>query len=1219
MAEVFAKALEDEQRLRARLGAWELKFEKRMGRMARAEDIARLVKVQEAFNKYELLKRRVQALRENMAEPERKSSKQIPESPLKVVGKKRLSGSQHVDGSPMDPKRRILARTRVVPCSPEVIRGAGISRRVCSSPPKTFEKASNVSDEESSMRTPEKSSRECEEEVIAPSPEEMRRSSQDQLRPDSPDKVLTKHPGQILLGRGSTSSRPLFHRSAKAQGGFGLIKRGILSSSSSFVSSPLKHSRSEWQARLQQGKVDLPQIIQEETEEEVPKPTQSVGDSEFSSSSEDEENSLPQALEVPTTKKGNSKKEMARKVPLRKEVSQNFVKIDLRHKHWKARKKGGSSRSRIIRERKEFSTSVSASSSNSGFRKTKCVATGSADALDDVLESISTGNLECWGENAPLCTEHQLPCILRIVKKKNKNHGRKFYCCSYGSDEPFDFRNKFKNRRRGCDFFMWADDTKAAMKEKLEEFQTQESFTIKRLKSLREQYEKSTLPHLKRILKQRGETLKGKKADLIERLMNLAQADVEAAETRAEAMKENSQDSELDEDGLEETLQEIFGYDSFRDGQLWTIKRVLKGESTLLVQSTGSGKSLCYQLPALLLPGITLVVSPLVSLMEDQLKSLPVSIPGACLTSRQTKAEVASTIRAIQNRLIKVLFVSPERLFASSFQRLLRKPGLLPEISLICVDEAHCISSWSHNFRPSYLRLRELLATGCSNNATSGLRHDLACLKARCVLALTATATRKVAQDICTCLSIDYGTGSCVRGTFRENLELRAVEMQEEYRIKEIVKLLDEHGELGGKNSVIVYVRMQHQTELVAEQLRARNISARPYHAGMSGADRDAVQIGFMKGTFRIIVATIAFGMGIDKPNIRGVIHMGLPRSIEDYVQETGRAGRDGQDAICIAFFDECDAKNLHSLSFQDAIPGDKGVRGLLEYISKRRFQKQIGFNLEKLSKMFDMKDAVLETLLVYLSLPPFQLVQLLPSGYGSCTIQPRNVESLSNERDIVLNVVKEMAGGSITKSIEVDLVELAERVRMSFSEVIRTLSLFQDQKLLSLMFTEPSLFAIAVDPGEERWSDVKALSQALMEKSCGLESLNARKVEFTFSLFKELCNKGRKTFKKRLSKYFEKEEENEEFGKGSISFASVEEARTVLIGEMKTLLRSNEWDRRLLTGRSLARVLHGIPSPAMPRDRWKSNPLWGKRREYQFLHLVKLADEVVSAQCNYI
>ena len=420
-------------------------------------------------------------------------------------------------------------------------------------------------------------------------------------------------------------------------------------------------------------------------------------------------------------------------------------------------------------------------------------------------------------------------------------------------------------------------------------------------------------------------------------------------------------------------LRDSFHHKSFLPGQAWAINRVLSSNSSLLVASTGGGKSLTYALPSLILPGLTIVVSPLISLMEDQIRRLPPSCISATLSGSLTKAEQALVVDDLVKGRIKVLFVSPERLCGAAFKRLLRpaydgekgehkRP--LPDVSLLCVDEAHCLSQWSHNFRASYMRIRGIL------------KH----LQPAAVLALTATAGEEVIDDVCDTLGIhkgrvgeftdntlqeldnpdrgDAGKGVRVLSAERGNIDVAAVVVDgEDGRRNVVINMLkpqrkkeehkgrgrdDELERLGfgrgvmATGSTIVYVWTKKQAEALCDLLKGSGVDGGVtyYHGGMSANDRSSSQARFMKGKCRVIVATVAFGLGIDKGDVRGVIHACLPKSFEHYVQEIGRAGRDGEEAKARCVVIREDAVAQRSLSHGGGVERVQ-IKGFLDVVER--------------------------------------------------------------------------------------------------------------------------------------------------------------------------------------------------------------------------------------------------------------------------------------------
>ncbi|MGL4207125.1 MAG: RecQ family ATP-dependent DNA helicase, partial [Aeromonadaceae bacterium] len=323
-------------------------------------------------------------------------------------------------------------------------------------------------------------------------------------------------------------------------------------------------------------------------------------------------------------------------------------------------------------------------------------------------------------------------------------------------------------------------------------------------------------------------------------------------------------------------LKAYFGYDTLRPGQEAVINHILAGGSAAAIFPTGAGKSLCYQLPALQLPHLTLVISPLLALMHDQLDFLEKKgIAAATIDSTQTPQQSQAVMQAVRAGHIKILMISVERLKNERFRHFIAQVPL----SLLVIDEAHCISEWGHNFRPDYLKLPDY-------------RQQL---KIPQVLLLTATATPAVIADMQQKFAIPREQ-IVVTGFYRPNLDLQILPVLQAKRMATLLPLLQS----APTEPTIIYVTQQHSSEELATQLNQQGLRARAYHAGMSSEERQAVQQQFMAGQLPCVVATIAFGMGIDKADIRRVIHYDLPKSIENYSQEIGRAGRDGQRAQCV-------------------------------------------------------------------------------------------------------------------------------------------------------------------------------------------------------------------------------------------------------------------------------------------------------------------------------
>ncbi|EKE15607.1 MAG: hypothetical protein ACD_11C00117G0003 [uncultured bacterium] len=334
---------------------------------------------------------------------------------------------------------------------------------------------------------------------------------------------------------------------------------------------------------------------------------------------------------------------------------------------------------------------------------------------------------------------------------------------------------------------------------------------------------------------------------------------------------------------METILKKYFGFDEFRPLQREIIENVLNKRDTFVLMPTGGGKSLCYQLPALKFPGITLVISPLIALMKDQVDFLKASgVAAEFLNSSLSGDEIQRIQKEIKEGKVKILYIAPERMASNGFENFLQ--NLKP--SLIAVDEAHCISEWGHDFRPDYRNLRRL------KDIFPGVP----------IMALTATATEKVRQDILNQLNFE-NPNIFISSFNRDNLFFRVIEKKNSF--EKLLKLLENRR----KESVIIYCFSRKDTENLALNLRSEGFSALAYHAGLDSAKRKKTQEDFIQDKINIIVATIAFGMGIDKPDVRMVVHYTFPKSLEGYYQEVGRAGRDGLPAECVMFYTFADAR----------------------------------------------------------------------------------------------------------------------------------------------------------------------------------------------------------------------------------------------------------------------------------------------------------------------
>ena len=446
-------------------------------------------------------------------------------------------------------------------------------------------------------------------------------------------------------------------------------------------------------------------------------------------------------------------------------------------------------------------------------------------------------------------------------------------------------------------------------------------------------------------------------------------------------------------------LRSRFGYESFRPLQAEIIDNVLAGRDTLALMPTGGGKSICYQLPALLFEGTTLVVSPLIALMKDQVDALNATGIGAgFINSSLSASEVQQVGTRVRQGQVKLLYVAPERLALPGFRRFLHDLNL----SLIAIDEAHCISEWGHEFRPDYRNLRQL-------------REDFPAVP---VIALTATATERVREDIVVQLGLQQG--SVFLSNFnRENLRYFVSPKGDSWG--RLLSLLEHHR----NQSTIIYCLSRRETEDLAVDLRDQGFEARPYHAGLNRETRRRTQEDFIRDRTPIIVATIAFGMGIDKPDIRLVVHYSMPKSLENYYQETGRAGRDGLPSECVLFY-----------SYGDKVRQDYFINEIEDASEKRNAQQKLARMVEYAQLSTCRRRFVLE----YLG------ERWTEENCGGC--------------DVCLEPREEFDATEIAQKVLSAVIRTGER--FGVTHVIRVLLGSRDKRIIELGHERLSVYGIA-------------------------------------------------------------------------------------------------------------------------------------------------------------
>jgi ATP-dependent DNA helicase RecQ len=381
---------------------------------------------------------------------------------------------------------------------------------------------------------------------------------------------------------------------------------------------------------------------------------------------------------------------------------------------------------------------------------------------------------------------------------------------------------------------------------------------------------------------------------------------------------------------LKQNLQKYFNFSEFRPGQEEIVRKILDGKDVVALMPTGGGKSLCYQLPAVMNEGISIIISPLIALMKDQVDSLNArGIPATFINSSLDGNEIERRMRDILEKKAKILYIAPERFGSSKFSDFFKNM----EVDFLAVDEAHCVSQWGHDFRPDYLHLREYIKM----------------LKKRpTVAAFTATATPEVKEDIIKRLELK-DPEVFIRGFDRPNLRFFVqsnLKPKEKYvEILRIIKNLSGSG--------IIYSLTRKESEFIAKLLNQNKVKAAAYHAGMEASKRERIQNEFMDDKFKVIVATIAFGMGVDKADVRFVIHCGMPGSLEGYYQEAGRAGRDGEMAYCMLLHGKKDV-NTHKFFIRQS---------QTEMFSQ-------GKRWEDIKKVIDIKYNRLEKMIEYATKP---------------------------------------------------------------------------------------------------------------------------------------------------------------------------------------------------------------------------------------------------------
>jgi ATP-dependent DNA helicase RecQ len=636
----------------------------------------------------------------------------------------------------------------------------------------------------------------------------------------------------------------------------------------------------------------------------------------------------------------------------------------------------------------------------------------------------------------------------------------------------------------------------------------------------------------------------------------------------------------------QEVLRNVFGFTEFREGQAQVIESLLEGKSALAVFPTGGGKSLCYQLPALMLDGMTLVVSPLIALMKDQIDFLvSKGVKAARMDSSLTAEESREVWDALWKGDLTLLYVAPERFSSERFlQRLRRIP-----IRMMVIDEAHCISEWGHNFRPDYMKLARLASE----------------LKVERVLNLTATATPSVAADICK--SFDIGPDAYVNtGFHRPNLVMHMRACTPAEREERLFTRLRDPS----RGASIVYVTLQKTAEEVAVRLQKSGIPARAYHAGLDSAERHEIQDQFMGSEGGVVVATIAFGMGIDKANIRTVIHYNPPKSLENYMQETGRAGRDGKPSHCELLLCPEDVATLENFSYGDT-PTLEAVTGVLSEIMAQADEFDV--SVYDLAARYDIRNLVLSTLLTYLELDG--ILESMGPHYNEYKFQPRrsSAEMLAGydeERRSFLRKMFAQAKKGRTW-FTIDLAEAAGKMGEDRTRLIRALNFLEEKGELTMKVAGLRHGYRFVD----RPSSVKEVAARFHQRFQDSENRDIERIEQVVQLaVSPECSV------RQALVYFGEELEKDCghcdrcAGDTGWRMKDVEWRRgedTLSASETSQILKlCGEGHVALATPRQIARFLCGLTSPASSRARLTRDPRFGSMAHHRFATIVEAVAE---------
>lgn len=644
-------------------------------------------------------------------------------------------------------------------------------------------------------------------------------------------------------------------------------------------------------------------------------------------------------------------------------------------------------------------------------------------------------------------------------------------------------------------------------------------------------------------------------------------------------------------------LQKRWHFPGFRLAQEAAITRLIHGKSAAVIFPTGGGKSLVYQIPALVFDeydlrcghppggGVTLVISPLIALMKDQVDALRrLGVEAAAMDSSQPREVWLDTCQKLKNGVLKLLYVAPERLQNEGFVAMISAT----KIRMVAVDEAHCVSQWGHAFRPDYLKVARFVKE----------------VQAERVLCLTATATPQVVKDICNAFDIEE-EGVFRTTSYRSNLSLRAQSLRNDAeKLTALKKFLKDN-----RGSTIVYVQTHDQTDQVCNALKANGFNAHRYHAGMATDERSRVQELFMKSKDIVIVATVAFGMGIDKPNIRNIVHYAIPKSLEGYSQEIGRAGRDGLASGCMVYLCAQDIAIMEEWSRAD-VPSRRSVKGLVGDIFNDHQHVKPGAvverDLNEESRKWDVRRNALDLLNAHLELH-FQLIRAITPKYSKYQYRksPGCDAKISADASKVATAIR--GASKLAKiNVRIDVDEAAKAGKVQRDDIVRKLQEWHDCGWIELQpsgvvnrFTVLRAFPTSINEREQIYTECHDRFE-VREK----ENMERVQDVINFVTFKGCLAR-------ELARHFGDEASIPEQGCGNCE-SCINEPVKLVKDVSKAMVDKKKIDAILAAtmirddARFLARIAFGLSSPRVAKEKLAKHEVFGSMKDCEFEELVR-------------